>query len=104
MPMLRSESEERIAQRSAELVIAAIEARGLMEPTYPERMSTKDIADMKGCLPVTVQRNWHEWQLRLLGKGRHGQMHFSGLSVQRHIERESGYKRYGNGTKRINIT
>ena len=104
MPMLRSESEERIAQRSAELVIAAIESRGLMEPTYPERMSTKDIADMKGCLPVTVQRNWRIWQLRLIGKGRSGHMQFSGLSVQRHIERDSGCKRYKNGTKRVIFT
>ena len=89
MARLASESEERIAQRSAELVIAGLETRGLMEPTYPERMSTKEIAEMKGCLPVTVQRNWREWQLCLLGKGRSGHMHFSGLSVQRHIERES---------------
>ena len=89
MSAVLTEVEERIAQRSAELVIAGLESRGVMAPTYPERMSTKAIADMKGCLPVTVQRNWRIWQLSLIGKGKSGHMQFSGLSVQRHIERES---------------
>lgn len=88
--MLSTQEIDLIADKSAAKVLAALKGQGLMEPSYPTKMNTAQVAEAKGGITrQTVQINWRKWGLKLLGRGKHGELQFSGLSVQRHIEREN---------------
>ncbi len=76
-------SESRIVNA----VLAGLRKQGIMPQRFADLMSTSEVAKVKGCKPVTVQRNWKEWGLQMMGRGLNREMRFTGISVQRHIER-----------------
>lgn len=80
-----TQSESRIVNA----VLEGLRKQGIMPQRFPDLMSTADIAKLKGCTPKQVTIKWREWGLQFIGKGKSGQMRFSGLSVQRHIEKEN---------------
>jgi len=67
-------------------LLTILESRNVLPPRFPERMSTRDVAKTMGCSEGSVLRNWRLWKLKMVGRGQHGQLNFTGLSVQRHIE------------------
>jgi hypothetical protein len=75
-----------IAEVLTSRILSALESRNVLPQRYPERMSTRDVAVTVGCSEGSVRRNWRLWKLRMTGRGQHGQMNFTGLSVQRYIE------------------
>lgn len=84
--MALTETEERVSEATAAKVIATLEARGVIPTaeTYPQCMSIKAVAALKGCAVSTVRNNWQVWGLRKVGRSSAGFL-FSGVSVMRHM-------------------
>ena len=79
---LTDDQIDQIAERVLELIDAR--ERQSMEPS---RMTTVEVAALKGCSAHTVRRNWQRWGLRKLGNGPHGIALFDTMSVQEHVNR-----------------
>jgi hypothetical protein len=79
-----------IADKVAEKVLHGLRNDGARNHGLQPKMTTLEVAKLKGCSPHTVRRNWQHWGLRKLGNGAHGVANYEGESVQEHLNRING--------------
>ena len=83
--MTLTPAEERIAARTAQLILAELSNRGMVYPieAVGTRLITCQVAKELGCDEGTISRNWRKWGLRRVGRGKHG-YEYCGASVARY--------------------